>query len=51
MKNYYFYSKLDPKQEAIASTSANSKEDAITFFSKLKHLTQEKFLSIFSVGE
>lgn len=50
MKNYYFYSKLDPKKEAISSTTANSKEEAITFFSHLKNLTQEKFLSIFNVG-
>ncbi len=51
MKNYYFYAKSDTEQESISSISANSKEEAISFFSKLKNLTQVQFLSIFNVGE
>jgi len=51
MKNYYFYSKSDSTCEPISYVKVNSKEEAIQFFSKLKNLTQEQFLSIFNVGE
>ena len=51
MKNYYFYSKLDSKREPISYTKADSKDEAIKFFSKLKDLNQERFLSIFNIGE
>lgn len=51
MKNYYFYSKSDSKREPISYIKVDSKEEAIQFFSKLKNLTKERFLSIFKVSD
>lgn len=50
MKKYFFYSKADPKHEAIASTSSDSRLSAAKFFSKLKRLPLKNFLSIFTIN-
>ncbi len=50
MKKYFFYSKTDPKHEAISSTVSDSRLSAAILFSKLKRLPLKNFLSIFTVN-
>jgi|TARA_R110000803_G_scaffold57131_1_gene115002 hypothetical protein len=50
MKKYNFYSKKDPKREAISSTVSDSRLSAATHFSKLKRLSLKQFLSIFTIS-
>ena len=45
-----FYSKKDPKREAISSTVSDSRLSAATHFSKLKRLSLKQFLSIFTIS-
>jgi len=49
MKKYKFCSK--GKTEAIAHVTATSLNDAVKYFSKLKNLKIEDFLSIYDVIE
>lgn len=50
MKKYFFYSKTDPKREAIAATVSDSRLSAARFFSRLKRLPLKNFLSIFTIN-
>jgi hypothetical protein len=51
MAKFCFYSKNDPNQEPIGATQAPSKEEAIKFFSLIKMLPVDQFLTIFTVKE
>jgi hypothetical protein len=51
MAKFCFYSKNDSNQEPIGATEAQSKEEAIKFFSLTKMLPVEQFLTIFTVKE
>jgi len=46
---FCFYSKNDPTQTAIGATDANTKEEAINYFSLVKMLPKPDFLNIFNV--
>lgn len=49
MKGYIFYSKADPKQEAIGSWPASSREDAFKNFAQIKKLPLTEFKRLFEV--
>ena len=51
MAKFCFYSKSDPKQEAIGAVDALTKEEATKFFSLTKMLPVQEFLTIFNVKE
>lgn len=51
MAKFCFYSKNDPKQEAIGATEAQTQEEAIKFFSLTKMLPVQEFLTIFNVKQ
>lgn len=51
MAKFCFYSKSDPKQEAIGATEALTQEEAIKFFSLTKMLPVQEFLTIFNVKQ
>lgn len=46
---FFFYSKHDKSKEPIGSIPAEDEKQAVKFFSQLKGLSIEKFLSIFRV--
>lgn len=49
MPQFCFYSKNNPTQEPIGVVYAASKEEAVKFFSLLKQLPVNDFLTIFEV--
>jgi len=49
MAKYSFHSKLS--KESIKSVNVNSKKEAISFFAKLKKLSEDKFLELYEVIE
>lgn len=46
---YYFYSKSDPKEEAIFKVSATNITEAINYFNKMKNLSTVDFLELYNV--
>ena len=48
---FCFYSKQDPKQEAIGACEALSIQEAIKFFSLTKMLPMEQFQILFGVKQ
>ena len=51
MKNYYFYVTSDKKKEAISHTQASSIEATTKYFAKIKQMSVDVFLNIFTVAE
>lgn len=49
MAKFCFYSKNDTTQKIIGATDAQSLEEATTYFSLVKMLPVDDFLSIFAV--
>jgi len=49
-RKYYFYSKIDPSQEAIGNCRAFSRKEAALHFAEVKRLPLKQFLSIFAVS-
>ena len=49
MKYYYFYANHDEDKEPIGIILAESKEIAISLFSRMKYLEEELFLGIYNV--
>ncbi len=47
---YYFYSKKDKTKEAINQVEATSLDIALDYFSKVKNLTKDEFLEIYTIG-
>ena len=48
---FCFYSKNDPKQEAIGATEALSLQEAVKFFSLTKMLPADQFQILFGVKQ
>lgn len=51
MIGYIFYSKIDSSKEPISSWPANSLEEAIDKFAKIKKLPVEEFNKLYTVEE
>ena len=51
MKKYKFYTTIDPKKEKINTYKAYSKEKAIAYFAKVKQMSTDVFLTIYTVEE
>ena len=49
MPQFCFYSRNNPTQEPVGVLNAQSREEAITFFSLSKQLPVNDFLTIFEV--
>lgn len=49
MAKFCFYSKNSPGQESIGTIDVSSREEAIKFFSSVKQLSVQDFLTIFEV--
>lgn len=49
MIGYTFYSKFDSKKEPISSWPANSLEEAVELFAKIKKLPVEEFNKLYTV--
>jgi hypothetical protein len=47
---YYFYTTSDPTKEAIYSYKANDLTQALEYFTTLKAMSMEDFLTIYSIG-
>lgn len=48
---YCFYSKTDPRQEAIGACEATSMQEAVRFFALTKMLPIDQFQTIFGVKQ
>tara|TARA_R110001606_G_scaffold387640_1_gene552424 strand:- start:837 stop:1001 length:165 start_codon:yes stop_codon:yes gene_type:complete len=51
MKNWYFYSANDKRKEQINTYKADSKEESIEYFAKVKQMSIDVFLTIYTVEE
>lgn len=46
---FYYYSKIDPKQEPVDKTKCKNYEEALEFFSRMKRLPKKIFLEIYEI--
>jgi len=50
MSTYYYYSTRDTKKEPLGKVQANTLNEAVQYFTNLKKLDSQSFLSIFTVS-
>ena len=46
---YYYYSKVDSKKEPIQRFECNCFEEALEYFTNIKHLSKHEFLDIYEI--
>lgn len=51
MKQYFYYSKTDPKKEPYGKFEAISLEDAVLIAAHVKDMSIDDFLTLFKVEE
>lgn len=51
IKTYYYYSKVDPKQEKLRTIIAPTRLIAAKMFAQVKRLDLKSFLSIYSISK
>ena len=51
IKTYYYYSKIDSKQEKLNTIIAPSRLSAAKLFAQIKRLDLKSFLTIYSISK